>query len=60
LFASGNIGKTLGNFVTDWGRLRFPLVVIDEVDPGDAQFATVGKLRGQVVPVSFYGVGDGK
>jgi ethanolamine utilization protein EutA len=54
-----NLGKTLGHYVTAWGALPLRLVVIDEVSARDAQFLRLGRLREQVVPVSFYGTSGG-
>jgi ethanolamine utilization protein EutA len=51
-----NLGKVLGHYVTAWGDLAVRLVVIDEVADRDAQFARLGRMRQQVVPVSFYGL----
>jgi ethanolamine utilization protein EutA len=56
LLVSQNIGKVLGHYVTQWGALPLNLVVIDEVAPRDAQYVQIGSPRGQVVPVSFYGI----
>lgn len=55
LFVDENFGKTLGNYVTDWGSRAFSVIVIDEIDPERASFASLGKLREGSVPVSFYG-----
>jgi ethanolamine utilization protein EutA len=51
-----NLGKVLGQYVTDWGASRAKVVVIDEIDPRDAQFAHIGRLREGVLPVSFHGM----
>jgi ethanolamine utilization protein EutA len=56
LLVRENLGKTLGNYVSAWGALPLRLVVIDEVPVRDAQFARLGHMRQQVVPVSFYGL----
>jgi ethanolamine utilization protein EutA len=50
-----NLGKVLGQFVTDWGRSAVKVAVIDEIDARDAQFACIGRAQQGVVPVSFYG-----
>ncbi|HEV3021033.1 MAG TPA: ethanolamine ammonia-lyase reactivating factor EutA [Pirellulales bacterium] len=55
LLVTSNIGKTLGNYATRWGRLSVQLTVVDEVAPRDARFASLGRLRENVVPVVFYG-----
>ncbi len=56
LLVRENIGKVLGQYVTAWGALDLNLVVIDELAPRDAQYVRIGSVRGQVVPVSFYGL----
>jgi ethanolamine utilization protein EutA len=56
LLTSGNIGKTLGQYATRWGRLETALVVIDEIAERRAHFATIGKPRNGLVPVSFHGL----
>ncbi|HUY31995.1 MAG TPA: ethanolamine ammonia-lyase reactivating factor EutA [Pirellulales bacterium] len=56
LLAAGNSGKTLGYYATRWGRLSVPLIVLDEIAPRDARFASLGRLRGHVVAVGFHGM----
>lgn len=56
LFTKDNIGKVLGNYATDWGRLKVPLAVIDEISTEGAKFACLGPLKNQIVSVSFYGL----
>jgi ethanolamine utilization protein EutA len=51
-----NLGKTLGNYATEWGNLAVTLAVVDEVDARDAQFVRLGAPREQIVPVSFFGL----
>jgi ethanolamine utilization protein EutA len=58
LLARENLGKVLGHYVTRWGALPVNLVVIDEVSERDAQFVQIGAAKGQVVPVSFYGLNE--
>jgi ethanolamine utilization protein EutA len=53
-----NFGKILGHYVTDWGRLPLDLLVIDEVADRSAQYLHVGRLRDQVLPVSFRGLNE--
>jgi len=53
-----NLGKVLGHYVTEWGQLPIKLVVVDEVPVHDARFVQIGRLRQQVVPVSYYGLYD--
>jgi ethanolamine utilization protein EutA len=56
LLVAGNIGKTLGQYATRWGRLAVPLVVIDEIPDRRAHFATIGTPQQGLVPVSFHGL----
>jgi ethanolamine utilization protein EutA len=58
LLVSENVGKVLGHYITQWGARPLNLVVIDEVAERHAQYARVGRLHEQVVPVSFYGLQD--
>ncbi len=51
-----NLGKTFGQYLTEWGTLPLSAVVVDEVACRGARFVRVGGLRDQVVPVSFYGM----
>jgi ethanolamine utilization protein EutA (predicted chaperonin) len=51
-----NLGKVLGQLITNWGRSPAALVVIDEIDARDTQFASIGRLQQGVLPVSFYGM----
>src|SRR5437867_2283970 len=51
LFVPQNLGKVLGHYITDWGALPLALVVVDEIAVTDAQYAHLGALREQVVPV---------
>jgi ethanolamine utilization protein EutA len=51
-----NAAKVLGHYATEWGRLPVELIVIDEVTVRDAQYVHVGRSRGPVVPISFYGL----
>ena len=59
IFIPQNLGKTFGNYATEWGRIAADLVVIDEI-VGDviaqkAYFATVNKSGEKNMLVSFYG-----
>jgi ethanolamine utilization protein EutA len=60
LLVNQNVGKTLGQYATRWRRLPATLIVLDELPDellkSGAAFATLGRLREQVVPVSFYGM----
>jgi ethanolamine utilization protein EutA len=56
LLVRENLGKVLGQLVTNWGRSGVKLAVIDEVDARSAQFASVGRLHDGVLPVSFHGM----
>jgi ethanolamine utilization protein EutA len=56
LLVRENLGKALGQLVTNWGSTRAKVIVIDEIDAGEAQFAHIGRLNQGVVPVSFHGM----
>lgn len=56
LFVSQNVGKSLGCYASDWGRLPVKLIVIDELETRNARFASLGAIRANVVPVSLYGL----
>ncbi|MDC3960234.1 ethanolamine ammonia-lyase reactivating factor EutA [Polyangium jinanense] len=56
LFVAENVGKTLGQYVSDWGQSPVRLVVIDEVVVKDARFAQIGRMKDHVVPVWYYGL----
>lgn len=56
LLLDANLGKTLGNYATGWGRTPARLVVVDEMPDRHAHFANIGRPRDGVVPVSFYGM----
>jgi ethanolamine utilization protein EutA len=56
LLVQENVGKVLGHYVTGWGTLPLNLVVLDEIAVPDAQYAQIGAMRNQVIPVSFYGL----
>lgn len=51
-----NIGKSLGAYATDWGKLTLNLIVIDEVLLKDASFVNLRTQHQQVIPISFYGI----
>lgn len=51
-----NIGKTLGNYLTDWGTNGLNLIVLDEVQDRNANFLSIGNLVDGMVPISFYGM----
>jgi len=51
-----NIGKALGNYVSEWGQSKVNLIVIDEVAPRNAHFVHIGRLHQQMIPVSFFGI----
>jgi ethanolamine utilization protein EutA len=59
LFVAENVGKALGQYVTAWGAVPLHLLVIDEVTCHNAQYATIGAPRDQVIPVTFYGLSAG-
>lgn len=56
LLVRHNVGKTLGNYLTDWGRRPLRLLVVDEIDLRDARYVHLGMLREQTIPVSFFGL----
>jgi ethanolamine utilization protein EutA len=56
LFVEQNLGKVLGQYVTDWGSLPFHIVVIDEIVCQHSQYAHIGAMHDQVLPVSFFGL----
>jgi ethanolamine utilization protein EutA len=58
LLVERNVGKALGHYVTEWGRLPVTLIVLDQVSLRDAHYVQIGRLREQVVPVSFFGLFD--
>ncbi|MDI1449649.1 ethanolamine ammonia-lyase reactivating factor EutA [Polyangium sp. 6x1] len=55
LFVAENVGKTLGQYVSDWGKSPVKLVVVDEVVVKDARFAQIGRMKDHVVPVWVHG-----
>jgi ethanolamine utilization protein EutA len=59
LLVSANIGKTLGQYATRWGKIRCNLAVLDEIPDRQASFVTLGRLSDQSVPLSFYGISTG-
>ena len=56
LLATGNFGKTLGQYATRWGQADASIIVIDEVPNRSAHFATIGKPHNGLIPVSFHGL----
>ncbi|WP_348831418.1 ethanolamine ammonia-lyase reactivating factor EutA [Xanthobacter sp. KR7-225] len=56
LLLADNAAKAVGGYATDFGRAPAPLLVIDEIPERPAQFARIGKARGGMVPISFYGL----
>lgn len=58
LLVQHNVGKALGQYVSDWGRRPGNVVVIDEIPPRDAQYVRLGRPHRGNVPVSFYGLND--
>jgi ethanolamine utilization protein EutA len=56
ILLEANIGKALGNYVSDWGQLDYNLIVIDEVALRDAHFVHIGSTHQGMIPVSFYGL----
>jgi ethanolamine utilization protein EutA len=58
LFVKQNVGKVLGQLITRWGRLPLSLMVVDEIDVRNAQYAHLGIPRSHVIPVSVFGLGE--
>jgi len=58
LLAPYNYGQALGNYVTNWRQSPLDLIVIDEIPDRQAHFVNIGHMRGQMAPVSFYGIYD--
>lgn len=56
ILTEANIGKTLGNYISDWGQCMQNMIVIDEVPLRNAHFVNIGRLHQQLVPVSFFGM----
>jgi ethanolamine utilization protein EutA len=56
VLVSSNVGKTLGQYATRWGRLSASLIVLDEMPSRGAQFVSLGRMTNQLVPASFYGL----
>jgi len=56
LLVPQNVGKTVGSYASDWGRLPVKLIVIDELSSRNSRFVSLGAMRDKVVPVSFYGM----
>src|SRR5437016_9357152 len=56
LLVPQNVGKTIGSYASDWGRLPVKLIVIDELSSRSSRFISLGAIKGNVVPVSFYGM----
>lgn len=53
-----NLAKALGGYASEWGRCPLPLIVLDEVFPRGAELVRIGAPHGDVVPVSFFGMGE--
>ena len=56
LLVPQNVGKTIGSYASDWGRLPVKLIVIDELPSRNSRFVSLGAMRNNIVPVSFYGM----
>jgi len=56
LLVDRDVGKTLGNLITNWGKDPWPVVVLDQVPPPHGQFVHIGKEDRGIVPVSYYGM----
>jgi ethanolamine utilization protein EutA len=51
-----NVGKVLGQYITQWGSFPLALVVLDEIAIPDAQYVRIGAPQQQVLPVAFHGL----
>ena len=51
-----NYGQALGNYASNWRQSPVNFIVIDEIPDRSAHFVNIGRLHGNIVPVSFYGV----
>jgi ethanolamine utilization protein EutA len=58
LLVTANVGKTLGQYATRWGKIPKPLIVIDEIPDRPAQFLSLGAPCRGYVTVSFQGMGS--
>lgn len=56
LLVPQNVGKTLGHYATNWGRVPVRLMTIDEVPSRHAHFASLGKMCDNLVSISFFGL----
>lgn len=56
LLMDTNLGKTLGQYITDWGKEPRALFVIDEIPLREARFVQIGRPHQHIVPVSFFGM----
>ncbi|WP_221798951.1 ethanolamine ammonia-lyase reactivating factor EutA [Oceanobacter mangrovi] len=56
LLLDSNLGKTLGQYITDWGCEPRRLFVVDEIPLRDARFVQIGRPHQHIVPVSFFGM----
>ena len=56
ILVENNIGKVLGNYISDWGQSMQNLIVIDEVPLRNAHFVNLGRMHQKLVPVSFFGI----
>ena len=56
LLVPQNVGKTIGSYACDWGRLPVKLIVIDELPTRNSRFVRLGAMSNNIVPVSFYGM----
>jgi ethanolamine utilization protein EutA len=55
LLVRQNVGKALGHYLTDWGKYHLNLIVLDELPVRDAHYVQIGRMRQQVVPITFHG-----
>lgn len=56
ILLEANIGKSLGNYATNWTKSDVNILIIDEVPIRDASFVNIGRVYQQIVPISFFGL----
>lgn len=56
VIVQNDIGKALGSYATDWGRIPVALIVVDEIPLRSADFVNIGRPSGAVLPIAFFGM----
>lgn len=60
VLTEGNYAKVLGAYLSNWGQSSKAYVVVDELEPIDAQFVSIGRPVGHsiesTVPLSYFGL----